>query len=78
MGKSSSPTSKSYKVPSHKDALNMLSFTKKCGICIEPECKKQACFNFEGEKGVLFCGIHREPSMINVVSKKHISVQVHL
>jgi len=38
--------------------------------CKEPNCKKQAAFNFINETKYLYCGSHRKPDMINLKTKK--------
>ena len=39
-------------------------------ICKDPDCKKEASFNMEGKKPLLYCVTHKLKGMINVKHKK--------
>jgi hypothetical protein len=41
---------------------------KKKGICLD--CEKQACFNLPNIKPPIYCGIHKQPNMVNVKDPK--------
>jgi len=45
------------------------SNTNKKNVCVHPRCKTRPYYNKEGETKGLYCSIHKEPDMVDIINK---------